>query len=73
MRFLTGLARPRSPVLGTEFAGVVEAVGSGVASFGVGDRVFENRRSRSALMPSTCRFPRTVRSRRCRRGCRPTR
>lgn len=39
MRFLTGLTRPRSPVLGTEFAGVVEAVGSGVASFGVGDRV----------------------------------
>jgi NADPH:quinone reductase-like Zn-dependent oxidoreductase len=40
MRFLTGLTRPRSPVLGTEFAGVVEAVGSGVASFGVGDKVF---------------------------------
>ena len=40
MRFLTGLIRPRSPVLGTEFAGVVEAVGSGVTSFGVGDKVF---------------------------------
>ena len=40
MRFLTGLIRPRSPVWGTEFAGVVEAVGSGVASFGVGDKVF---------------------------------
>jgi NADPH:quinone reductase-like Zn-dependent oxidoreductase len=40
MRFLTGLIRPRSPVLGTEFAGVVEAVGRGVASFGVGDKVF---------------------------------
>jgi NADPH:quinone reductase-like Zn-dependent oxidoreductase len=40
MRLLTGLIRPRSPVLGTEFAGVVEAVGGGVASFGVGDKVF---------------------------------
>jgi NADPH:quinone reductase-like Zn-dependent oxidoreductase len=40
MRFLTGLIRPRQAVLGTEFAGVVEAVGSGVTSFGVGDKVF---------------------------------
>lgn len=40
MRFLTGLARPRSTVLGTEFAGVIEAIGSGVTSFGVGDKVF---------------------------------
>ena len=40
MRFLTGVIRPRSAVLGTEFAGVVEAVGSGVTSFEVGDKVF---------------------------------
>lgn len=40
MRMLTGLARPRRTVLGTEYAGVVEAVGSGVASLTVGDRVF---------------------------------
>lgn len=40
VRMLTGLARPRRPVLGTEYAGVVEAVGSGVTSFTVGDRVF---------------------------------
>ncbi|MFC5216558.1 NAD(P)-dependent alcohol dehydrogenase [Streptomyces coerulescens] len=40
MRALTGLARPRRVVLGTEYAGVVEAAGSGVTSFGVGDRVF---------------------------------
>ena len=37
---LTGLARPRRTVLGTEYAGVVEAVGSGVTTFAVGDRVF---------------------------------
>ncbi len=40
MRFLTGVIRPRSAVLGTEFAGVIEAVGSGVTSFEVGDKVF---------------------------------
>jgi NADPH:quinone reductase-like Zn-dependent oxidoreductase len=40
VRFITGLLRPRVTVLGTEFAGAVEAVGSGVTSFEVGDRVF---------------------------------
>ncbi len=39
-RLFIGLVRPRRPVLGTEFAGEVEAVGSGVTSFEVGDRVF---------------------------------
>jgi NADPH:quinone reductase-like Zn-dependent oxidoreductase len=40
VRFFTGLLRPRVTVLGNEFAGDVEAVGSGVTSFTVGDRVF---------------------------------
>lgn len=40
MRALTGLVRPRRTVLGTEFAGVVAAVGANVARFEVGDRVF---------------------------------
>jgi NADPH:quinone reductase-like Zn-dependent oxidoreductase len=40
IRLLTGLFRPRVTILGTEFAGVVESVGSGVTSFEVGDKVF---------------------------------
>jgi NADPH:quinone reductase-like Zn-dependent oxidoreductase len=42
LRFFTGLRRPKPSrrVLGTEFAGVVEAVGSSVISFAVGDKVF---------------------------------
>jgi NADPH:quinone reductase-like Zn-dependent oxidoreductase len=35
-----GLRAPKNPVLGTDLAGVVEAVGSGVSRFGPGDEVF---------------------------------
>src|SRR5262245_56073176 len=40
VRTFTGVVRPRRVVLGTEYAGVVEAVGGGVSAFAVGDRVF---------------------------------
>ena len=40
LRLMTGLRRPRVPVLGTEFAGVVVGVGDGVSAFTVGERVF---------------------------------
>ena len=40
VRFFAGLARPKRPILGTEFAGTVEAVGPGATPFSVGDRVF---------------------------------
>ncbi len=40
MRFFTGLSRPRSPVLGTDFAGDVVAVGSAVTTFITGQRVW---------------------------------
>jgi NADPH:quinone reductase-like Zn-dependent oxidoreductase len=39
-RVFTGLVRPRRKILGSEFAGVVEAVGASVTGFAVGDRVF---------------------------------
>lgn len=39
-RLYFGLTRPRHPVLGYEFAGVVERVGSAVTTFAAGDRVY---------------------------------
>lgn len=39
-RLMLGVFRPRKPILGTEFAGVVEAVGERVTKFKVGDEVF---------------------------------
>jgi NADPH:quinone reductase-like Zn-dependent oxidoreductase len=39
IRFFSGLRRPKAAVLGTEFAGVIEAVGDEVTTFAVGDRV----------------------------------
>jgi NADPH:quinone reductase-like Zn-dependent oxidoreductase len=39
-RPLTGLRKPKSSELGGDFAGVVEAVGGGVADFGPGDEVY---------------------------------
>ena len=39
-RSISGLRRPRQPILGREFAGEVEAVGAAVSEFAVGDRVF---------------------------------
>ncbi len=40
VRLFFGLWRPRQPVLGSDFAGVVTAVGSEVSDFAVGERVF---------------------------------
>jgi len=39
-RFFTGVFKPNKPILGTEFAGEIEAVGKSVSSFKVGDKVF---------------------------------
>jgi NADPH:quinone reductase-like Zn-dependent oxidoreductase len=40
VRFFSGLITPKNPVLGCEFAGEVESVGSKVTQFKIGDRVF---------------------------------
>ena len=40
VRFFSGLRKPRATINGSEFAGMVEALGGGVTSFAVGDRVF---------------------------------
>ncbi len=40
MRFGTGLLKPRKQIMGTEFAGEVEAVGEAVSLFKPGERVF---------------------------------
>src|SRR5262249_44662005 len=39
-RLISGLRRPRQRILGSELAGVVEAVGAAVTEFSVGDHVF---------------------------------
>jgi NADPH:quinone reductase-like Zn-dependent oxidoreductase len=39
-RMVSGPRRPRQRILGSEFAGEVEAVGAAVSEFAVGDRVF---------------------------------
>jgi NADPH:quinone reductase-like Zn-dependent oxidoreductase len=40
MRFVLGLVRPKKRVPGTEFAGVIEAVGKSIASLKPGEKVF---------------------------------
>lgn len=46
VRLFFGIRKPRKPILGGEFAGVVEAVGPDVTGFEVGDAVFGASNSR---------------------------
>lgn len=40
MRLFTGFFEPRNPILGTDFAGIIEEVGEEIKDFKIGDRVF---------------------------------
>jgi NADPH:quinone reductase-like Zn-dependent oxidoreductase len=40
MRFALGFSKPRKPILGTVFSGIVESVGTDVTLFKTGDQVF---------------------------------
>ncbi len=40
MRLVLGVSKPRKPILGTVFSGIVETVGSKVSRFKAGDKVF---------------------------------
>lgn len=40
MRLVLGISKPRKPILGTVFSGVVETTGNRVSKFKVGDKVF---------------------------------
>lgn len=40
MRLVLGISKPRIPILGTVFSGVVESIGNNVSTFKVGDKVF---------------------------------
>ncbi len=40
VRFFSGLFKPKNQILGTEFAGEIEAIGNKVKTFKIGDQVF---------------------------------
>ncbi len=40
MRLVLGISKPRKPILGTVFSGIVETAGNKVSKFKVGDKVF---------------------------------
>ena len=61
-RLVFGLRRPRWRTLGVEFSGIVEAVGSAVRDFHVGDEVFGSRwfgiHAEFVCMPATAAIAR---------------
>jgi NADPH:quinone reductase-like Zn-dependent oxidoreductase len=56
-RFFSGFLKPEATILGCEFAGVVEAVGRGVTSFVVGEKVFGFSEGRFGAHAEYLRMP----------------
>ena len=54
LRFMLGLRSPKATILGYEFAGEIESVGSAVTSFAAGDRVFGNSMGGGAAAEYIC-------------------
>lgn len=68
-RLVSGPRRPRRRILGSEFAGEVEAAGAAVTRFGAGDRVFGNTgRSSTGSIRSRTSSRRPATSKRSRRS-----
>ena len=53
-RMVSGLRRPRQRILGSEFAGEVEAVGAAVSEFAVGDQLLATAGSGLVHTRSSC-------------------
>jgi NADPH:quinone reductase-like Zn-dependent oxidoreductase len=53
-RLFLGLRRPKKPVLGFEFAGVVMGLGADVSNFKIGDRVFGGTMTMGAYAQYVC-------------------
>lgn len=57
MRLVLGISKPRKPILGTVFSGVVETVGNKVSKFKAGDKVFGMTGFNFGTYAEYCKYP----------------
>jgi NADPH:quinone reductase-like Zn-dependent oxidoreductase len=57
LQLFTGLGKPKNPIPGTDFSGTIEAVGSQVEHFSVGDRVYGLNDNSHATQAEYCTWP----------------